>query len=198
MKRKADNGRLKVLADLFITFAKIGLFTVGGGYAMLPIMQHQVVDEKHWVDEGHMADFMTMAQAAPGIISINTATAVGHHVGGSWGSLAATLGMVTPSFIIILCIAVFLGSLKDIEVVAKAFQGIRAAVVALMFHAVFRLTKTGAKDMLQWMILTVSAVAVVFFKFLPQYVLVSAAVFGVLWGYLQNKRKGKKGHDGAV
>lgn len=128
--------------DLFLTFAKIGGCTFGGGYAMLPILQREVVEKKGWATEDQLADYYAVGQCTPGIIAVNTATFVGHKQKGALGGIVATLGVVFPSVVIIVLIAAFLQNFAHIPAVGHAFNGVRAAVVALIASSVLKLGKT--------------------------------------------------------
>lgn len=132
--------------DLFLTFAKVGVMTFGGGYAMLPILQREIVEKKKWATEDQLADYYAVGQCTPGIIAVNTATFVGSNQGGLPGGIVATLGVVFPSLVIILAIAAFLSNFMHLEVVGHAFNGVRAGVVALILVSVIKLFKGAVKD----------------------------------------------------
>jgi chromate transporter len=132
--------------ELFFTFSKIGVCTFGGGYAMLPILQRELVENKKWATEDQLADYYAVGQCTPGVIAVNTATFVGANLAGVAGGVVATLGLVFPSIVIILVIAAFLQNFMDIEWVAHAFNGIRAGVVALILSSVIKLYKTSVID----------------------------------------------------
>ena len=133
-------------ADLFLTFARIGVCTFGGGYAMLPILQRELVENKKWATEGELADYYAVGQCTPGIIAVNTATFVGRSQAGIVGGIFATLGVVFPSIVIILVIAAFLQNFMDLQWVIHAFNGVRAGLVALIFSSVIKLFKTSVID----------------------------------------------------
>ena len=135
-----------LLLDLFLTFAKVGVMTFGGGYAMLPILQREVVEKKKWATEDQLADYYAVGQCTPGVIAVNTATFVGSSQGGVIGGVIATLGLVFPSIVIILAIAAFLSGFMHLEAVAHAFNGVRAGVVALILTSVIKLFKGAVKD----------------------------------------------------
>ena len=132
--------------DLFLTFAKVGACTFGGGYAMLPILQREVVEKKKWATEDQLADYYAVGQCTPGVIAVNTATFVGSSQGGIAGGVIATLGVVFPSIVIILAIAAFLSNFMHLEAVAHAFNGVRAGVTALILVSVIKLFKGAVKD----------------------------------------------------
>ena len=137
---------MNIYADLFLTFARIGVCTFGGGYAMLPILQRELVENKKWSTEGELADYYAVGQCTPGIIAVNTATFVGRGRAGIAGGVAATLGMVFPSIVIIMVIAAFLRNFMHISWVVHAFNGIRAGVVALILSSVIKLFKNSVID----------------------------------------------------
>ena len=150
---------MNIYLDLFLTFAKIGVCTFGGGYAMLPILQREVV-EKGWATEEELTDYFAIGQCTPGIIAVNTATFIGHKYKGIWGGILATLGVVFPSLIIITIIAAFLKNFAEYPVVAHALAGINAAVVALIAASVFKLGKSTLKGKIApWIFLGVLVLA---------------------------------------
>lgn len=126
---------------LFITFLKIGLFTFGGGYAMIPIIQREVVEKRKWADNTDVLDILAISESTPGPISINAATYIGFRVAGFWGSLFATFGLVLPSFVIIYAISFFYKTFMSWTIIQAAFKGLSAGVVILLFMAVIKLKK---------------------------------------------------------
>ena len=137
---------MNILLDLFLTFARIGVCTFGGGYAMLPILQRELVENRKWATEGELADYYAVGQCTPGIIAVNTATFVGRSRAGILGGVFATLGLVFPSIVIILVIAAFLQNFMDLQWVVHAFNGVRAGVVALILSSVIKLFRTSVID----------------------------------------------------
>ena len=137
---------MKPYVSLFFTFAKIGVCTFGGGYAMLPILQRELVDNKGWATEEELADYYAVGQCTPGVIAVNTATFVGYNRMGWLGGVVATLGVVFPCLVIILAIAAFLSNFMHLDVVVHAFNGVRAGVVALILSSVLKLLKTSLVD----------------------------------------------------
>ena len=137
---------MNVLIHLFMAFARIGAFTFGGGYAMLPMLQKEVVEKYHWATEDEIMDYYAIGQCTPGIIAVNTATFVGYKTAGIPGAVFATLGMITPSIIIITVIAACLKNFADLPVVKHAFNGIRAAVCILILNAVTKLAQKSLVD----------------------------------------------------
>lgn len=137
---------MKQYLNLFFTFAKIGVCTFGGGYAMLPILQRELVDNKGWATEEELADYYAVGQCTPGVIAVNTATFVGYNRMGWLGGIVATLGVVFPCLVIIMAIAAFLSNFMHLDVVVHAFNGVRAGVVALILSSVLKLLKTSLVD----------------------------------------------------
>ena len=134
------------LPDLFLTFAKMGAVTFGGGYAMLPILQREVVEKRKWATNEELMDYYAIGQCTPGIIAVNTATFIGNKVKGVAGGIIATLGDVFPSLVIISIIAAFIQNFAEMAVVKNAFAGIRVCVFVLVLNAVVKLGKTSLKD----------------------------------------------------
>ena len=170
-----------MLAELFLTFAKVGVMTFGGGYAMLPILQRELVEKKNWATEDELADYYAVGQCTPGIIAVNTATFVGSSQAGIPGGIVATLGLVFPSLVIIMVIAAFLKSFMHLEAVGHAFNGVRAAVTALILVSVIKLYKGAVKDRpARWIFLVVLVLAALGnFLRLPGD---APAFFSALWG----------------
>ena len=139
---------MKELFDLFWTFCKIGALTFGGGYAMLPLIQREIVENKKWSTEKEILDYYAVGQCTPGVIAVNTATFIGYKLKGIIGGIVATLGVIFPSIVIILIIATFLQNFADLAIVQSAFAGIRVAVVALIITTVVKLIKSSIKDYL--------------------------------------------------
>lgn len=137
---------MKQYVSLFFTFAKIGVCTFGGGYAMLPILQRELVDNKGWATEEELADYYAVGQCTPGVIAVNTATFVGYNRMGWLGGTVATLGVVFPCLVIIMAIAAFLSNFMHLDVVVHAFNGVRAGVVALILSSVLKLLNTSLVD----------------------------------------------------
>ncbi len=137
---------LPLLADLYLTFARVGVMMFGGGYAMLPILQREIVEKKGWATEDQLADYYAVGQCTPGVIAVNTATFVGSYNAGIAGGVFATLGVVSGPLLIILIIAAFLSGYMDLPVIAHAFSGVRACVTALILSSVIKLLKGAVKD----------------------------------------------------
>ena len=147
--------------DLFLTFARVGVCTFGGGYAMLPILQRELVEKKGWVTQEELADYFAIGQCTPGAIAVNTATFVGQKRGGVSGGVTATLGVVFPAVVIILAFAAFLQNFAQLPVVIHAFAGVRACVCALILSSVLKLRKSSVVDLPCAVIFTVVLVLAV-------------------------------------
>ena len=168
------------LWKVFATFFKIGAFTFGGGYAMIPLIQKEAVDKNGWVTEDDILDIIAIAESTPGPIAINSATFVGYRACGVLGSVAATLGVVLPSFVLIFAISFVLRQFQQIKAVQYAFQGIRAGVLALLCKALWGMYKKNQKNWASYIVMAGSFLltAIVDVSVLP--VLVGCAVFGLV------------------
>lgn len=170
---------MRELFEIFWSFLKIGAFTFGGGYAMIPLIQHEVINNRSWLSKEEFVELLTIAQAAPGPIALNTAVFVGYKYRGYWGAVSAVLGVVIPSFLIILIVAMFFASMRDNRWVDAAFKGMRPAVVALIVAPIVGLTKG-----LHWVLIAVAAATALlvwYFGFSPIWVLIAGAIGGALW-----------------
>ncbi len=177
---------MKILWDMFLTFARIGGLTFGGGYAMLPMLQREVVEKRHWATEEELADYYAIGQCTPGIIAVNTATFIGYRQAGIIGGIFATLGVVFPSIVIITVIAACLTNFADLKVVQYAFEGIRVCVCVLIFNAVQKLWKKSVIDqpttVIFLLVFLVSAGFSVGQSFYPELFSVSPIVYVVIAG----------------
>ena len=171
---------MKELLRLFLAFAKIGGFTFGGGYAMLPILQREIVDKRQWSTQEELMDYFAIGQCTPGIIAVNTATFIGYKRKGVFGGIFATLGVVAPSVVIITVIAAFIRNFQHIEMVQWAFEGIRAAVVALILSAVIKLGKKSLVDAATVAIFLIVAVMSAVTDLSPAIFVVAAGLCGLL------------------
>ena len=171
---------MKTLFKMFLTFARIGGFTFGGGYAMLPMLQREVVEKYKWATNDELLDYYAIGQCTPGVIAVNTATFIGYKLKGIPGAIFATLGVVTPSMIIIGLIAAFISNFRDLEVVQWAFSGVRAAVVALILSAVIKIGKKSIVDIFTALIFVVVAVLSFVTDLSPVIFVVTAAVCGLI------------------
>ena len=185
---KSENS-LSRLKELCWTFLKIGTFTFGGGYAMIPLIHKEMVENHKWITDQEMLDMFAIAEATPGVIAVNTATFVGFHVAGFWGSLVATLSVVFPSFVVISIISLFLAQFKSLSLVSYAFMGIRAGVVVLILGAVKKLAKAVPKEIFSFLLACAAFLITLFTDISSIYVLLGAIVVGILYCYISCKQK---------
>lgn len=186
---------MKILLQLFLIFARIGGFTFGGGYAMLPMLQKELVENKKWTTNEELIDYYAIGQCTPGVIAVNVATFIGFKKKGVAGAVFATLGMVTPSLIIVGTIAAFISGFQDYEVVQWAFSGIRAAVVALILSSMWKIAKKSLVDVFAVAIFLVVALVSFFTDISPVVFVVSAGILGLvlnLTGIRKAKEEKKK------
>ena len=170
----------KMLLNIFLIFLKIGAFTFGGGYAMIPIIEREFVDKREWISRDDIVDIFAVGQSVPGAIAINSCSFIGYKIAGTVGSLVAIVGMVIPSFVIITAIAMLATHFQDLPVVQKAFAGIRAGIVALILMSAIRMTKAAAKDYLALVILIVCALLVFIFDVNPIYLILLSIIAGII------------------
>lgn len=170
---------MKTYLKLFAVFAKVGVMTFGGGYAMLPILQREVVENQNWATEEELMDYFAIGQCTPGIIAVNTATFIGKKVKGVLGAIAATLGIVFPSLVIISLLAGVIQAFSHIEWVQHAFGGIRICVCVLILNAVVKLFKKAAVDIVTLLIFIAVTLAAFFLDLSPVIFVVAAAVIGI-------------------
>lgn len=183
----------KVLLQLFVSFLRIGLFTFGGGYAMIPLIQKETVENKHWISDEDILEIIAIAESTPGPIAINSATFVGWRVGGFFGALLATLGVVIPSFAVITVISFFLNEFKHIRAVAYAFFGIRAGVLALILKALFSMFRQSprGKGAAAYIICAAAFIAVAVFEINAVFVIAGCALSGLVYTFVLTRRDGR-------
>lgn len=185
----------KCCLELFLTFAKIGTFTFGGGYAMISLIQAEIADHKKWVSKEDVLDMVAIAESTPGPIAINSATFVGYKRAGIIGSVCATLGVVIPSFLIISIISLFIREFKELQAVQYAFEGIRVGVVVLVIKAFISMWKGCKKNWFFYTMCGLAFLAVAFLNLSPILMIVLAAVTGIILAYagvLQIEEKEEK------
>jgi chromate transporter len=178
-----------MLLQLFTTFFKIGLFSFGGGFAMIPLIQREVIEKHKWIDEQDFLEMLVLAQSTPGPIAVNTAVFVGYKTRGVVGAIATTLGTVLPSFIVILLLALFFAEVRDNRYVDAAFRAMRPAVVALIVAPLMGLLRG-----MKWYLMSVAAAVAVlvwWFGVSPVYFIAVGVVVGVILAVV-NGRKGAK------
>lgn len=161
--------------QIFLTFAKIGAFTIGGGYAMLPIIQNEIV-RKGWLKEEDFTDIVALAQSAPGLLAVNISIFTGHKLRGTKGSIIATLGSILPSFIIILAIAILFSGYQDNPIVVKIFKGIRPVTVALIAVPMINMAKKANKKWWAWLLSGAVLALVAFLDISPIYILLMVII----------------------
>ena len=170
---------MKEYFKLFGAFFKIGAITFGGGYAMLPFLQQELCYKRGWVTEEEIIDYFAIGQCTPGIIAVNTATFVGYKRKKTLGGIAATLGIITPSIIIISIIALLLQNIAELSIVQNAFKGIRVAVSVLIVNAIIKLAKNSVVDIYTLIMFLISGVICFILGVSPIYI-VAAAAIGIL------------------
>lgn len=181
---------MNIYLDLFLTFMRVGGLTFGGGYAMLPILQKEIVDKKKWAKEEELMDYYAIGQCTPGVIAVNTAAFIGQKCKGVLGGIVATLGVVFPSLIIITIIAAFVQNFADLPAIKNAFAGIRVCVCVLIFNAIVKLLKSSVVDKPTLFIYLAVAAGAIFTDFSPVVFVLFAGVCGVL---IQSfKQRGEK------
>ena len=172
--------KLKRFLDLYFTFVKIGTFTIGGGLAMMPMMQKELIDKKHWMTEEDLIDYYAVGQSTPGMIAVNVATFVGYNQLGILGGIVATLGMVSPSIIIITILAGLINSIDEYPMVQKALRGINVAVAALFTSVIVKFVKKTIKKPLHVLLMLISFTLVYFFKLQSFWIILTAILCGVV------------------
>lgn len=170
------------LIKLFATFFKIGLFTIGGGYAMIPLIEKDIVERNKWVTKEDFLDLLAVAQSAPGVFAVNISVFIGYKLKKKSGAIAAATGCIMPSIIIILLIAIFFRNFRDNEVVNNVFKGLRPAVVALIAAPVFSLAKNARISWSNVWIPILSALLIVAVGLSPIYIIILAIIGGIMWG----------------
>jgi chromate transporter len=171
---------LKELWELFAIFFKMGSFTFGGGYAMLPIIQEEIVNKRNWATDEEILDYYAIGQSTPGIIAVNTATFIGYNQKGIIGGIVATLGIVSPSIILITIIATFFTNFQDYVLVQHAFGGIRVVVAALIFSTVLKMYKDSVKDWVEILLFIASFLLLAFLDITPIIVIITSAIIGII------------------
>jgi Chromate transport protein ChrA len=174
-----------ILWKLFVSFARVGVLTFGGGYAMIPILEREIVEKQKWASSEELMDYYAVGQCTPGIIAVNTATFIGRKIAGVPGAILASVGVVFPSVVIITLIASILTNFADIPAVKSAFAGIRVCVCVLIFNAVLKLWKGAVKDKAGLCLFLLVFVLSIFLDISPVFYVLFCAVAGILftrWG----------------
>lgn len=182
---------MKILIELFISFMRIGGFTFGGGYAMLPLIQKEIVERRGWASEEEILDYFTIGQITPGVIAVNTATFIGYKKAGVLGGVVATLGVIFPSIVIISIIAAVLTNFAELPVVIHAFNGIRACVCVLILIAVYNMGKKSVVDVFTALIFIITAILTIMKVTSPIILVIVAGAIGVVFQLVKAKRQVK-------
>lgn len=170
-----------ILWQLFVSFARVGVLTFGGGYAMIPMLEREIVDRRGWATSEELMDYYAVGQCTPGVIAVNTATFIGFKTAGNLGGIVATLGVVFPSFLIISVIAGIIRNFSDIPAVKSAFAGIRVCVCVLIFNSVVKLWKGAVKDKATLALCLLVFILSVFFSISPIVFVLFCAAAGILF-----------------
>ena len=179
---------MRIYFQLFGIFFKIGAFTIGGGYAMVPIIEDEIVTKRKWISKEDFVDLLAIAQSAPGILAVNISIFIGYKLKGVQGAVVSTLGTVLPSFLIILLIAMFFQSFKNNIYVEKMFKAIRPAVVALIAAPTFSMAKTAKISKYTIWIPIVSALLIWLMDVSPVWTIAVAGIGGFIWGRIKNNK----------
>ncbi|MEG0829253.1 MAG: chromate transporter [Anaerovoracaceae bacterium] len=182
---------IKEHISLFWEFFKIGLFTIGGGMAMLPLIQKIAVEDKKWMSEEEMVDCLAISQALPGVIAINSATYIGKRKCGISGSIAATFGVVLPSFTIIILVVTLLGTIGDNSHIDGAFMGIKAAVCGLVMVSAYRMGKNILTGPFQWIVAILAFVAIAIFRITALWAILFGGLAGIIFLVIKGNKEGK-------
>lgn len=191
MEKQSQTKPARLVLDLFLAFMKIGAFTFGGGYSMIPLIQKEIVENKKWITDDDLLEIIAIAESTPGPIAINAATFIGYRVVGFWGSFFATFGVVLPSFIIILLVSFVLRQFYEIRAVRYAFFGIRAGVLALILKSIWTMFKKTPKKIISCILMAAAFLAVAVFKIHVLIVIGCCAAIGLIYALLTERRKAK-------
>lgn len=182
---------MKELLELYKSFFKIGILTFGGGMAMLPMLQAEVVEKRHWATQEELLNYYAVGQCTPGIIAVNTATFVGYKQKKALGGAVATLGVVSPSLIIIMIIAAFLGNISEYQIVQDALWGVRIAASALILSSIIKLFKSGVKDVFGLVMFLLALLLTGAFGMSSVIMVILAIVSGNLYRILKDRKGGR-------
>ena len=183
---------MKKTTELFLSFLKIGAFTIGGGYAMIPLMQQEIVEKKKWLKPEEVIDMVAISESTPGVLAVNFATYVGYKVAGFWGSIVATLSVVLPAFLIILLLSTVLAAYQDSAVVQAVLKGIKAGVVVLLMRAIVKLVKICRLTPFNLVMILATVLVSLLVKGIVFYVLISGALIGIIYGLIWKKEGHKE------
>lgn len=186
--------KIKSLFNLYFSFAKIGTFTIGGGLAMMPMMQAELIEKRKWITDEELIDYYAVGQSTPGIVAVNVATFVGYKQMGIIGGIFATLGMVTPSLVIIMILAGLINSINDFPIIQKALKGINVAVAALLTSTIINFMKKTIKKFTNAIFMLISFLLVFVLKLPSFWIILFALLIGVVLTY-KEKKKAAAGDD---
>ena len=183
---------MNIYFEAFKIFFKIGAFTIGGGYAMVPLIEHEIVDKHKWLSREDFVDLLAISQSAPGILAVNISIFIGYRLRGIRGSIVTALGTVMPSFLIIMAIDLIFHNYQDNAVVEKIFKGIRPAVVALIAAPTFKMAKSAKITRYNIWIPIVSALLIWLLGFSPIWIIIAAGIGGYLFQLCRKRNEGKE------
>jgi len=190
-ENKTQESRLKKVLTLFFTFFKIGAFTFGGGYAMIPLIQREVSEKRKWITDEDILEIIAIAESTPGPIAVNSATFVGYKTAGFWGAFCSTLGVVLPSFLIIFALSGVLNAVEGMKAVKYAFMGIRAGVLGLIVKALVTMYKKCKKNLVSYIVMAMSFILTAILNVDVIIVVICCAVFGLVTSLMAERRMGK-------
>lgn len=187
--------KIKSLLNLYFSFAKIGTFTIGGGLAMMPMMQAELIEKRKWITDEELIDYYAVGQSTPGIVAVNVATFVGYKQMGIIGGIFATLGMVTPSLVIIMILASLINSINDFPIIQKALKGINVAVAALLTSTIINFMKKTIRKFTNAIFMLISFLLVFVLKLPSFWIILFALLIGVVLTYKEKKKAAVSGDD---
>lgn len=177
---KENMSKLALSVSLFKSFFYIGIVTVGGGLVMLPLIEREFVNKKKWLTKEQMMDVFALSQSAPGVIAINTSLLTGFRLAGLWGAILASIGMMLPSFVIIIAITPIFYKIQSLETVTKAFTGMRIAITVMLLFTVFGMAKSVIRDAFTLVIFILALIVSIFFNINLAYVILASGIIGIL------------------
>ena len=187
--------KIKNLFNLYFSFAKIGTFTIGGGLAMMPMMQAELIEKRKWITDEELIDYYAVGQSTPGIVAVNVATFVGYKQMGIIGGIFATLGMVSPSLVIIMILAGLINSINDFPIIQKALKGINVAVAALLTSTIINFMKKTIRKFTNAIFMLISFLLVFVLKLPSFWIILFALLIGVVLTYKEKKKAAVSGDD---
>ncbi len=192
-KQPAGGSGIKELFKLFLIFLEIGTFTIGGGFAMIPLLERIAITKKKWMSEEEMAECVAISQTMPGVIAVNMATYVGNKRMGFPGALASTVGVILPSFIIIMVVAHILGYISDNPYLEGALMGVKAGLCGLIVATTYRMAKRNLRSIFGWIMAVASFISIAFLGINGFYVVIAAGVLGIVYYLISRKQTREEG-----